>query len=68
MEGDEEKILLFGGVCGLLMFMVGTLVTIILINNINLENDETFQTHFPIWRGLSSIVFFIWIIGICSLI
>ena len=58
----------FGVVVGLILFMVSLLTIIIVVNGINLSTDVVFQTHFPIWRGLGSVIFFIWVIGICSII
>ena len=35
-----------------------------IISGISIENNQKFRDHFPIWRGASYLVLYLWILGL----
>lgn len=56
--------MLVGVAMGCLVLMVTVLIITDYVNNITLEDDSIFINHFPIWRGASYILFYLWILSL----
>lgn len=49
-----------GGLVGFL----GGVVVINVVNNIEIGSNTIFRDQFPVWRGASETIFYIWILGL----
>lgn len=47
--------------------MVGVLIMSTMISSISIEHSEIFRNHFPVWRGASYVLMFMWMLGISVL-
>jgi hypothetical protein len=56
-----------GIIMGALLAFIGIVVVINVINHLTPPKTKTFIDFFPVWRGASEMVWYIWILGLCTL-
>lgn len=49
---------------GAMGLMVGVLVMSTLTTSISIEHNIIFRNHFPVWRGASYVLVYMWMLGI----
>lgn len=56
--------LVIGATMGTLILMITAVIISDIHTHVVLEVNKTFTEHFPIWRGASYILFYLWFIGL----
>jgi hypothetical protein len=55
--------MLTGFMMGAIFLLISLLICIIKIGNVSIENNKIFRDNFPVWRGASYLLLYLWILG-----
>lgn len=55
--------LAIGAIMGAVIVIITAIGLNLMISGISIENNAIFRNHFPVWRGASYIVLYLWLLG-----
>ena len=67
MTVSENYLLSIGGFLGLTIVILTTALLHNIEEGIDLDSNPIFTQRFPVWRGASYLLFYIWVLGLCVL-